>query len=154
MQSENRENTMKCRKKFIKHLYTGPVQLHFIEFKHRLRTTLFQSDVWALFAYIPTQTLKSQTHKSVAFHTLAFCPWHSDHIPSCTVRIITVTLSCVIIFCMLSHVTKMKSQTYQPFLQNQFPWNWINISSKVMSDQWPSSQAKIVSHRTGKVTIK
>ena len=24
---------------------------------------------------------KPQTHKSVAFHTLAFCPWHSDRIP-------------------------------------------------------------------------
>ena len=25
-------------------------------------------------------TVKSQTRKSVAYHTLAFCPWHSDQI--------------------------------------------------------------------------
>ena len=29
-----------------------------------------------------TPTPKPQTHKSVAFHTLAFFPWHSDQIPS------------------------------------------------------------------------
>ena len=28
-----------------------------------------------------TPTSKPQTHKTVAFDTLVFCPWHSDRIP-------------------------------------------------------------------------
>ena len=36
--------------------------------------------------------IKNQTHKSVTFHTLAFCPWHSHWIPEKWYEIIILVL--------------------------------------------------------------
>ena len=62
-----------CRKKYIAFMYDLGKNAND---KMPLPKTSIQK--------ILTPTPKPQTHKSVASHTLAFCPWHSDRILSCT----------------------------------------------------------------------